>query len=145
MNKIKGADLALAVAKVMGRSVEVRIYDDIGQCVPGLVSVERAQRMNPQELQMLTWRPDLGGAAGWEALDWAFDKIPGLSIEKDCMIYDIRWLGSDPIESDDLGEAICRAIVAYEEQSCTHQWVDPTNEAIDANGHKVCVLCGAIQ
>jgi hypothetical protein len=28
---------------------------------------------------------------------------------------------------------------------CEHEWVDPSNEVVDADGHKLCTRCGAIQ
>lgn len=31
------------------------------------------------------------------------------------------------------------------EDQCQHQWVDPTNPVVQANGHELCVKCGALR
>lgn len=104
--QLEGAELALAVARVMEEIVDhstmwIEHYD-----ATGLIG------------KTFAWRPDLGGAAGAEALDWLYDKawnVHLIDVPPDDVLCII-----DPDEDGHRGDiiwiAICRAIVAYGEK-----------------------------
>ena len=31
------------------------------------------------------------------------------------------------------------------QEQCTHAWIDPTNEVVNANGHEICKHCGLVK
>ena len=95
---IEGEALAVAVANVMEKQ---------GQAWLGEV-----------------WRPDLGGAAGAEALEWlerhAFAYERGRNVSQGEVILRVAWgnpYGETTVRGSTIWEIVCRAIVAYGEQA----------------------------
>ena len=41
--------------------------------------------------------------------------------------------------------ALLRSLATEGEEPCNHNWVDPSNEVVDADGHKLCTNCGAVR
>jgi len=116
MSELDGPDLAMAVARVIGGD-DIKLDDECN-------TVWRTLRSNDgTPFGWTSWRPDLGGVAAWELLEWVRRKndvsqwtakiggtttLPG---DKVCTIVD----GYDD-EFDGEGEtdaiALCRAVVA---------------------------------
>lgn len=116
MSELTGPDLALAVAKVMGRNVEVLLCDDIGNWMPGSRAPDAIQ---PDDvLRFPRWRPDLPGAAFDEALEWAAKNMKGLYLEDMAggTLWECRWWDDSGVEGEDHRTTVCRAIVAWGER-----------------------------
>lgn len=110
--QLEGADLALAVAKVMGLSKAYLCEDKALGWVSALPTVYFYR-----DEDWHTWRPDLGGAAGAEVLDWLCQhhrvSIGLRDGEFACHRWPIRGGNLEMTTGPTKWIALCRAIVAY--------------------------------
>lgn len=117
MSGLSGADVALAVAPIIGKNC--RASQSVGCMEMWEVPFNGVVKEFPGD----AWRPDLGGAAGAEVLDWAYANIPGFQLPERAGLtagFDFEAVISEEsnyrtLYGDTVWIALCRAVVAWKE------------------------------
>ncbi len=117
MSEIEGTELALAVAGAMGKQA-IKCHGTV-RLVTRVYSDRDAHRTEGVDVPTRPWRPDLGGAAGAEVLEWAHEHgaVHIDTSPEQCWCLITPWEAeteADQVQATGptIWIALCRAVVA---------------------------------